>query len=86
MWKIKVASVVRFQPGRIHIYRWQVLQYGEIVPYLCVIAPQKLVGGSSHVNIERLALTAFSVEKLKHWFIFGSAFQVYPHNIEKGFA
>lgn len=81
-----IGSVASLQSGRIHVHRRQILQCSKIVPYLCVIAPQELVGCSGHVDVEGLALRAFTVEKQEHRFILGRAFQVDSHDIEQGLA
>ena len=82
---MKIVSVACFQPGGIHVYRRQIVQCSKIVPHLCVITPQELVGCSGHVDVEGLALTTLSVKELKYRFVLGRTLQVYLHNIEKGF-
>ena len=77
--KIGTTSVACFQPGGIHIYRRQIVQCRKIVPHLCVITPQKLVGCSSHVDVEGFTLAALSVKELKYRLIQRRAFEVYPH-------
>ena len=77
--KIGTTSVACFQPGGIHIYRRQIVQCRKIVPHLCVITPQKLVGCSSHVDVEGFTLAALSVKELKYWLIQRRTFAVYPH-------
>ena len=67
--KIGTTSVACFQPGGIHIYRRQIVQCRKIVPHLCVITPQKLVGCSGHVDIEGFALGTFVVKELVDWLI-----------------
>ena len=46
---------------------------------MCVITPQKLVGCSSHVDVEGFTLAALSVKELKYRLIQRRAFEVYPN-------
>ena len=63
------GSVDLWQPSGIHIHRRQAIQRGEIIPDFSVIAAQEFVGSRRHVDVIGLTLAAFSVKKLKDWFI-----------------
>ena len=75
-----------FQGGGNGIYWLESVQRGKIISQLSIVASQKLVGCSKHINIEWLAFRPFPVKELKHWFILGSTLQVSSNDIKKGFA
>ena len=59
-------SVSPVQAGGIHVHRRQIIQRGEIVPHLSVVASQKFVSSGRHINIERLPLGSLTVQEVVH--------------------
>lgn len=59
-------SVSPVQAGGIYVHRRQIIQRGEIVPHLSVVASQKFVSSGRHINIERLPLGSLTVQEVVH--------------------
>ena len=51
-----------------------------------IVDSQKLVGSSSHVNVEMFSFGTFLVHELKHGVIQGGSLQNNGHDLEQSFA